>query len=241
MRAEGRAHQSVWIMAKQQRYLITVHEHEYVLSKHEEGFSQVLVFSVDGEEVARKKTSDPRVTLESEDRPSAGRLVIKMSQLGGVRRATLHVDDIEVDLDPEPSSKAALLEAKARERPRLYAARHVVVAVGGLLLPLLGFGVLMALLLGWLKGLVPDVNVPTPDLPDIPFPDIPRPDWELPDWELPGWVGAVAGAAKFVLPVLIAIGYAVREVRRRRQQDALKESLRSAPEPSRADDEADKS
>ena len=62
--------------------------------------------------------------------------------------------------------------------------------------------------------------MPTPDLPDIPWPD-----WELPDWQLPGWVQALAAASKFVVPILIALGVAVHEVRRRRQQDELKQQL----------------
>ncbi|WP_157063330.1 hypothetical protein [Luteipulveratus mongoliensis] len=217
-------------MATEQRYLITVGGHDYVLSKHEQGLSQVLVLTVDGEEMARAKSSDKRVTLGDDDRPDLGHLTIRLTTLGSVRRATLTRGDLDVDLDPEPGSKAARLEAKAREHPRLYAARHVVGAVAGLLVPLLGLGLLVKLLLGWLTDRLPDVNLPSIDLPSLPLPD-----WDLPDWELPGWVTAAVAVAKYVVPVAIAIGIAAHEVRRRRQQDQLKEQLREgavAAEPS---------
>ncbi|WP_157508864.1 hypothetical protein [Luteipulveratus halotolerans] len=223
-------------MAKTQRYLITVRGREHVLSRTEKGFQQILVHTVDGAEVARRTTSDQRVTLKPSD-PAEGVLKVRLTVLGAVRRATLVLDDLEVDLDPEPGSRAALLEARARERPRLYAARHVVGAAAGVLLPLLGIGLLINVVLRWLGGLLPDVDgpdlpsVPTPDLPDIPWPD-----WELPDWQLPGWVQALAAAAKFVVPILIALGVAAHEVRRRRQQDELKQQLHDGTVESKSGD-----
>ena len=54
-----------------------------------------------------------------------------------------------------------------------------------------------------------------PDLPDIPWPDL-----DLPDWSLPGWLAAVLASKKYWFPILVAIGVAVAEVRRRRRRDA---------------------
>jgi hypothetical protein len=42
------------------------------------------------------------------------------------------------------------------------------------------------------------------------------PDINLPELALPVWLRVIIGTAKFWLPVLIAIGVAVAEVRRRR-------------------------
>jgi hypothetical protein len=48
-------------------------------------------------------------------------------------------------------------------------------------------------------------------LPSIPWPDI-----DLPDLAVPSWLRVILGTAKFWLPVLIAIGVAMAEIRRRR-------------------------
>jgi hypothetical protein len=46
------------------------------------------------------------------------------------------------------------------------------------------------------------------------------PHIDLPDLALPTWLRVIIGTAKFWLPVLIAIGVAVAEVRRRRAKAA---------------------
>lgn len=117
-----------------------------------------------------------------------------------------------VAFEPPAGTRAARREAFARTRPVLYASRHVVVAAGKVLFPLLGLGALVRLLLALVPR--PDVDLPDIDLPSPPWPDIPLPD--LPDLpEVPGWVRAVLAATKFWVPVLIAAVVAVREVRRR--------------------------
>jgi len=116
-----------------------------------------------------------------------------------------------VPLEPEPGSRAARREQFKRERPGLYAARHVAKAVGKVLMPLLGIGLLL--------NLLPEISIDIPiDLPAIPFPDLPSipfPDIDLP--ELPGWVKAILEAAKYWGPILVAIVIAVREWRKRRR------------------------
>jgi len=106
-----------------------------------------------------------------------------------------------------------------RDHPRLWASRHVVGAVAGLLLPLLGIGLLLrhlvAPVLQRVRDAVPDLDLPR--WPHIPWPDLPWPDVELPDLHAPSWVGAVLAVATYVVPVLIAVAVARHEVMTRRR------------------------
>ena len=85
---------------------------------------------------------------------------------------------------------------------------------------LLGLAVFIRLLLQpvleWVTNQLPDIDLPSIPWPDIPWPDLPLPDIDLPELALPFWLRVIIGTAKFWLPVLIAIGVAVAEVRRRR-------------------------
>ncbi|WP_214407847.1 hypothetical protein [Pseudonocardia lacus] len=125
------------------------------------------------------------------------------------------------EFGPPPGSVAARLAVFRREHPRLWAARHVVLAalkVGFALLGLAAFlRLLVAPLLGWLRGLLPDIDLPDIPWPDIDLPDIPWPDIDLPDLHAPGWLLVLLGTAKFWVPILVAVGVAVVEVRRRRR------------------------
>jgi len=107
-----------------------------------------------------------------------------------------------------------------RNQPRLYASRHVVLAVGKVVAALLGLAVFVRLLLQpvleWVTDQLPDIDLPSIPWPDIRWPDLPLPDIDLPELALPVWLRVIIGTAKFWLPVVIAIGVAVAEVRRRR-------------------------
>lgn len=126
--------------------------------------------------------------------------------------------------DPVPGTTAARLQAFEEHHPRLWASRHVVAGVARVLVGLLGLAVLLQTLvrplLRWLAGLVPDVDLPRLPLPDLDLPSIPWPDLDLPDLSLPGWLAAVLASAKYWGPVLVGIGVAVVEVRRKRRRDA---------------------
>ncbi len=50
---------------------------------------------------------------------------------------------------------------------------------------------------------------------------------DLPDWQAPAWVRWIADKAQFVWPVLLAAYLARREIRRRREQDALRAQRRA--------------
>lgn len=130
---------------------------------------------------------------------------------------------------PPEGSRAARREALARAHPVLYASRHVVLAAGQVLLPLLGLGVLVRVLVElvpWPDVNLPDVSLPDVDLPDLPLPDVPWPDIDLPDVSAPWWVQAVLATARFWGPLLVAVGVAAREVSRRRRQRAEEEARR---------------
>ncbi|NEK59240.1 hypothetical protein GCU56_15345 [Geodermatophilus sabuli] len=137
--------------------------------------------------------------------------------------------------DPAPGTLAARLRALEDRHPRLWASRHVVLAVGRVLGALLGLAVLLQALvrplLQWLAGLVPSVDLPAIPWPDVDLPSIPWPDvdWpDLPDVSLPGWLLAVLATAEYWGPVLVAVVLAVREVRRKRRGPAAREG-REAP------------
>ena len=175
------------------------------------GWANRLVLRVDDEVAADERARDTRMTLTG-----AGITVrAKLAWHGlSIQRAELvpaHGDPIT--LAPEAGSRAARRERFARRHPGIYAARHVAAAIGKLLIPLIGIGVLLRFL--------PDIPLPSIDLPSVPLPDIPWPD--LPDipWpsiELPGWVKAIGEAAKYWGPILGAVLLATREYQRRRRQ-----------------------
>jgi hypothetical protein len=156
------------------------------------------------------------------DKPSArsnnGEVTKSADRLRSLTAAGRHPSE------PPQGSFAARLLAWQRKHPRVYASRHVVLAVGNVAAVLLGLGLLVRLLLqpllDWITARLPDINLPSIPWPSIPWPDIPFPDIDLPDLALPTWMRVIIGTAKFWLPVLIAIGVAVAEVRRRRAKAA---------------------
>jgi hypothetical protein len=169
------------------------------------GVGQILRLVVDGDQRAESKTNGSRARLQD------GELTVdvRLAALGSIRRAAI-LDaggDELVLLDPPPGTRAAKLAELERRRPVLYAARHVVRAVGGVLLPLLGIGALIALVLPAL----PDIDPPQVDLPDLP--DLPSISIEPPEWLEP-----VLAAAPYVVPIVIALGVAAREVDRQRKR-----------------------
>lgn len=126
--------------------------------------------------------------------------------------------------DPAPGSLAARLRASEDRHPRLWASRHVVVAVAKVVAGLLGLALLLQALvrplLRWLAGLVPHVDLPELPLPDLDLPSVPWPDVDLPDVTLPGWLAALLATAKYWGPVLVGVGLMVAEVRRERRRAA---------------------
>jgi hypothetical protein len=169
------------------------------------GVGQLLRLVVDGEHRAESKTNGSRARLQDGDLT----VDVRLAALGSIRRAAIldaGGDELML-LDPPPGTRAAKLAELERTRPVLYAARHVVRAVGGVLLPLLGIGALIGLVLPAL----PDIDPPQVDLPDLP--DLPSISIEPPEWLEP-----VLAAAPYVVPIVIALGVAAREVDRQRKR-----------------------
>ena len=194
------------------------------------GLSRVVTWTVDDTVLVEKKSGEDKLVL-TDPGGTHGAVRLLFTALGRSRQVTWYADGEVVarvglggiDLDPEPGSPAALLDARMRAHPRRYAARHVVSGVAKVVVPIL-LTILVArfaVRIDWPDWDLP--SLPRPDLPDL-VPSVPWPDVSLPD--LPGWVKEAAQYAKYVVPVLIGIGLASNEVTRRRKQDELKEELR---------------
>jgi hypothetical protein len=56
---------------------------------------------------------------------------------------------------------------------------------------------------------------------------VPWPDVDLPDWQVPDWVGRLIDRVKYVWPVALAWVLARWEIKRRREQEALKAQLKA--------------
>lgn len=151
-------------------------------------------------------------------RAAAAELPAALAKVATLSRAE------RIPFEPAPGTLAARLQRLQREHPRLWAARHVVLATARVLAGLLGvlvfLQVVLRQVLGWLTDHLPDVDLPDIPWPDIDLPSIPWPDIDLPDVSLPGWLLVLVGTAKFWVPILVAVVLAVREVRRRKNPPA---------------------
>ena len=214
-------------------HTLDVGEHRLVARVWSAGLSTHVALEVDGVEVAQRRAW-PLVRIPVDDLGSglehAAVVVLAPRPGHGTVRLVVPADDgaptsrpERIDFEPPTGTAAHRRYVWARRHPRLYAARHVVVAtvevVAGLLLARIALGFVLDLDWGWL----PDWHLPRlprPHLPDLPWPDVPWPDLDLPDWSVPGWLAAVLASKKYWFPILVAIGVAVAEVRRRRRRDA---------------------
>lgn len=133
---------------------------------------------------------------------------------GDVRRRS-------VPYAPPAGTRAARVHAWGEAHPNLYAARHVIINLGGTILAILGVSAL-------LKALLPRIELGW--LPDLHPPDwlkhldparylAPLLEWVRPVVErLIGWIPDVgAGWVKYVIGFVVAVSIAVRETRRRKR------------------------
>jgi hypothetical protein len=221
-------------MAKTQVWELTEDGRRHTVTASDAGLSRRIEWQIDGELVAKKKTSDEKVRLTHGQHA----LDIRFTLLGRGKRATLHTAEASesatvraelgvggVDLVPAPGSPAAKREQWIRDHPRLHTLCATLGGTAGIVVPL----VIAWLLARFAFSLdLPSLPLPDrPDLPsipwpDIPWPDIPWPDISLPDWSMPGWVQQVLDLLKFVFPVVLAFAIARAEIRRRRKQDELR-------------------
>jgi hypothetical protein len=132
-------------------------------------------------------------------------------------------DEVGMAFDPPPGSRAARMERLKRDHPELHAARHVVIAIGQVLIGVLGIGALLSGLLpriDWPDIPLPDLPaIPWPDLPDIPWPDIPWPDIDLPDLAFLEQIKELWSSVNWLVPIIIAVVVAMNEIRKRRKRD----------------------
>ncbi|MFE4001053.1 hypothetical protein ACFX43_19935 [Nocardioides sp. YIM B13467] len=190
---------------------------------------RTFVWTVDGEEVLTRKTSDDRARLESK---AHGSLLVIHSGLGTPRRATYFApgEDLAgmagiggVDLTPAPGSRAAAYEQRVIDHPKRYALIETLGGAAGVV-----GGIVAAMVVAWILARVslPDIDLPLPnlpDLPDLPLPDLPSIPWpsipwpDLPNIQVPEWVKWVANHVKYVWPVVLAFVLAQGEIKRRRK------------------------
>ena len=151
---------------------------------------------VDGELVAEAKPNGADTVVEGD----GVEVHVVMPWHGvSITRAELVSADGPLRLTPAPGSTAARRDELERERPGLYAARHVARGVAQALVAIIGIGFAIRLL--------PDISLPV-DLPDIPLPDV--------DLDAPGWLKAILASKAIWLPVILGVVIALREWRRRR-------------------------
>jgi hypothetical protein len=171
---------------------------------------------IDGDQVADAKPAGADTVVEAD-----GIVVRAVLPWHGtsITRAELVRDEGEpLPLEPEPGSRAARRARFERERPGLYAARHVAKGVGQALLAVLGIALIVRFL--------PSIPLPAIDLPDLNLP-VPSIDVPVPDIELPGWLKAVIEAKEIWFPILVGIFVARREWRRRRTRRPPTEPVRT--------------
>lgn len=205
-----------------------------------------LTWSIDGEQVAEKKSMDGKVTLKAGAAAYDGSLLVRFSTLGGPRRATLleaeglgELGVGGVDLAPEPGSPAALHHDKLIAHPTRFTAIATLGGVAKVVVPLLIAALVarLAVNIPW-----PDVNlpdIPFPDLPSIPWPDVNVPDIplpNLPDVTLPGWLAWILDHVHYIWPVVLAYVFARREIKRRRTQAEELETQRTIAAEDRPDE-----
>lgn len=214
-------------------------------------FARQFRWTIDGEEVAEKRTTDDRFTLSVDDRPLA--LAVRMSQFAdSARRVQLFTGEDPAivqaaattgiggtDLQPSAGSRAARRQERMAENPTLYTAQRTLGAVAAIVIPIAGIWLLTQLLglIPWPDVDLPDIPWPSidlPDLPDVPLPDINLPSIDLP--EAPGWLKQLAEAAKYVAPVVIAFVVARGEIRRKKRVDERRDDMTGAPGDAPADD-----
>lgn len=220
------------------RYRLEHDGHLFEIEPASAGLSTVARLFVDGAPVDEQKSTEGSIRLEG----GGLTVVVRLNWLGQITQILAvpsGVDPKKADEEgiafaaPE-GSRAARLETLKRERPELYAARHVVIAILQVLIGVLGIGAL-------LRGLLPRIGlpdipwpdldlpaIPWPDLPDIPWPNIPWPDIDIPDLALFAWIKELWSSANWLIPIVIAVLVAINEVDKRRKRDRAEKTRREA-------------
>ncbi len=209
----------------------------YELRVSDAGLRNRVELRRDGELIAEQR-GDERINLEAE---TGERLQVRLTLFGRVRRATLYVDGVGLDMDAEPGTRAARRQAWERAHPRLAAARHVAEGVGSVLIAVLGIGALLGAFLedilapveALIDKLVGWIPWPRIDLPSISLPSIDLPD--LPSITPPDWLTAILDTTPYWSPIAVGIAIAIWEFRRQKRQRELRERLAAEHEAGRSE------
>lgn len=196
----------------EKRYTLEYENHHLEVESIEVGFGYLARLFVDGELKAEQKARNERAQLQ------AGNVtvLVRWGNFGQVKRCVL-VQQLhngeegqvqEVPFAPPPGTHAARLAKLERERPVLYASRHVLRAVLQLLLPLLGIGALLAAFL------------PRVDLTWLPAPLYDKLFGPPPTWLAPVLDSPIFRVAKWALPVIIAVLIAINEIEKHQKKSA---------------------
>lgn len=232
-------------MAQSAPFTLQTSEHVLTVTTESAGIQTVARLFRDGEEVAAHSGMDPNVTLR------AGELsvVVKVGPFGGIRQALLlppgadpqDAQRLGTEFTAPPGTLLARTQDWGNRHPDLYAARHVLIAIGQTILGIVGFS---AIVFGLLPSLpwpdislnvaLPQVSMPALPWPEFTLPAIPLPDIALPRVTVPGWLEPLVGVLKYLSPIVVAVVIAVREARHRRQRRSRAETTRitriSAPQ-----------
>lgn len=205
------------------------------------GLGRRVTWTLEGRPVTERTTHEDRVVLDGGEH---GAVAVRLPLVHGpARRVTWWPADEDlgavvaattglggVDLDPAAGSAAAEREAWIREHPRGYTLRQVgtrsaVVLATAVLAWLLTQVVVPAV--PWPEIRLPRIPWPVIPWPEIPWPEIPWPEIRWPDWSpppVPDWLRELLRYAQFIWPVVLAAVLARAEIRRRRRQDAAKQT-----------------
>lgn len=211
-------------------------------------WKRTALWSFDGHQVACESTGDERITLVP-DEALSGLGVVGIRFPGwsvDARRVTLfepqesETSELDpkaaallgrggIDFVPPPGSAAEKREARMLQHPVRHTLVLTAVGVAKVVAPiLLGLIALrFAFTLPWPSISLPAIPWPDWNLPSIPWPNVPWPNIPWPDLAVPDWIKEVLSKAKYVWPILLAFVLARAEVRRRRQQAALRNERES--------------
>ena len=219
-------------MTQSARFTYQTPDHLLSVTSESSGLQTIIRLFKGGDLLAEQRGMDPNVSLRAEDHT----VVVKVGPFGGITQALL----LPPDTDPKDAQKlgqefaappgtfAAHMQAWGNRHPDLYAARHIVIAIGQTLLGIIGFS---AIFFGLLPTIpwpdvalpampFPQISLPLLPIPEIALPAIPLPEITLPRITPPAWLEPLFRALKYLSPVVIAIVIAAREARLRRQRRA---------------------
>ncbi|GAA3231826.1 hypothetical protein [Actinocorallia longicatena] len=203
------------------RYLLEHEGRHYEIESSSLGLiGDRAVLFADGERVAEAKGELDAAKLEHD----GIKIKVRWNLRHEIKEIRAEAGEEPLRFVPPPGTLLARRDRWERERPVLFAARHVAGAAGQIALGVLGIGAIIKLILQPLLERIPRPAIDLPDwhLPRIDLPDIPVPSFDLPDWALPGWLSAILHTAKFWGPIVVAIFVALNEIDKNQKKHARK-------------------